>query len=183
MKPVVTAALVIFGLLVPVLAATHSPAWMINSHSAHAEQTNQSLVNDTQAFVTGDAPLPDVYDGRAAAHLEDVEDLVAVAEIIAFAAGLLVILGLLYNDVFFLGAAWLAGIVVVVAGGSAVSFPTVFSAFHQLLFPAGSYVFRTDSLLIRTFPAAFFLDGVKQVALGSAAVLASYVALGVIQRR
>ncbi|MFH1174651.1 MAG: DUF1461 domain-containing protein [archaeon] len=37
-----------------------------------------------------------------------------------------------------------------------VDFSVLFSTFHKILFPQGNYLFSEDSLLIRTFPEAFF---------------------------
>ena len=36
-------------------------------------------------------------------------------------------------------------------------FNTIFTLFHLLFFPQGNWVFSADSLLIQTFPEAFFV--------------------------
>lgn len=49
-----------------------------------------------------------------------------------------------------------------------LSFPAFFEAFHKVLFPAGNYMFPSDSLLITMFPEKFFQDYARKVLFHSA---------------
>lgn len=64
-------------------------------------------------------------------------------------------------------AAALAVLTVMVA----VFFPPFFALFHQLFFPQGNYAFAADSLLIQTFPPAFWWLVTVQLQLGVVALL------------
>jgi hypothetical protein len=68
---------------------------------------------------------------------------------------------------------WLGvALVVGVAVGIALAWPAVFTGFHELLFPPGTWQFPADSGLIRLFPGQFWYD--------TATALAGLVALEAI---
>jgi hypothetical protein len=56
------------------------------------------------------------------------------------------------------GGALTVGLVLVVGAGIAAAWPVVFTGFHELFFPAGTWQFPVDSGLIRLFPGQFWYD-------------------------
>jgi integral membrane protein (TIGR01906 family) len=67
------------------------------------------------------------------------------------------------------GGIGLAGLVLAVV--FAVAFEPAFLAFHAIFFPPGTYLFPTDSDLIRLFPEGFWFDA--SLAAGATVILAA----------
>jgi hypothetical protein len=81
-------------------------------------------------------------------------------------------------------AGWAVGgatIAVLVVG--LLSFDALFSAFHGLFFPAGTWTFPSDALLIRLFPEAFWVTAGASWAALVVVLAAACVAGGVAMRR
>lgn len=62
------------------------------------------------------------------------------------------------GEIMMMCAAALGATALVLAGFFALAFDTAFLLFHQLLFPAGTYLFATGSNLITLFPEPFWFD-------------------------
>ena len=54
------------------------------------------------------------------------------------------------------GAVWSVALVALAAVAGLTDFEALFSAFHGLFFAEGTWTFASDSLLIQTFPEAFW---------------------------
>jgi integral membrane protein (TIGR01906 family) len=78
------------------------------------------------------------------------------------------------------------GLVAAVAVSAVVAWDTFFTAFHQLFFAGGTWVFAYSDTLIRLFPEQFWFDAALTVGvltiLGALALLALASAIGRVKR-
>lgn len=133
-----------------------------------AEQVRQFVAgNDAQ-------PLPSTVDGRpgfdeaAISHLLDVRRVLAAARIATGVLALVLAFGLAVEvarrrtdriaDALSAGAVWGVALVLLCVIAATSDFEAFFSAFHGLLFSAGTWTFPYDSLLIQTFPEPFWVS-------------------------
>ncbi|MCL1880402.1 MAG: DUF1461 domain-containing protein [Actinomycetia bacterium] len=124
------------------------------------------------AYIKGhDVSLPTGTDQRVSftadvvSHLDDVRSVVFVARVLTLVLGLLLVAGAValgrqsrrrLGSVFIWGAVLALAIVAVLALVGFLSFDVLFTAMHQLLFPQGNWTFDVSSLLICTYPLAFW---------------------------
>lgn len=130
------------------------------------------------AALAGDQPLLDA-DERS--HMADVSALVRLLAGIAIAA--LVVAGITGARLrheprrqgrIMLAAAGAIGLVaVVLAAFFAFAFDSAFTAFHELFFPPGTWIFAAGSDLITLFPQGFWFDAA--LAAGAAILLTALV--------
>jgi integral membrane protein (TIGR01906 family) len=133
------------------------------------------------------------FDDREIAHMADVRRVLGGlgALILASVAGLLAIALVSRGDparraaawrAVGRGATWLAGFMVVVGVLSVVAFDAAFQAFHELLFPAGSFSFDpATERLVQLFPDQFWSD--TALALGVVAIVLSVGVAWLASRR
>ena len=112
---------------------------------------------------------PDLYtlDADAISHLDDVYQVVKVAQAVLIVVAILAVAACAHVGVRrgrrALGRVfWLAGLFVLVAFLAlglwiAVDFNGFFSVFHSLFFAEGSWTFSAESLLITMYPTAFWM--------------------------
>lgn len=135
------------------------------------------LAADARGFVADlrYSPLPGTWRGRIAfdersvAHLRDVRTVIAGARAATGAAALLLVVwisvcaGLKRWAPLRGGMRWggwaTAAVVAVGALAAAADFEWFFTAFHGLFFSTGTWLFSSDSMLIRLFPERFWVVG------------------------
>lgn len=108
------------------------------------------------------------YDELEISHLEDVEKLLRPALLalipVAALALLFLIRGFFGSKARVLYRVLIGGLTLTVASiGSlfiigTLSFSSLFTTFHEVLFPQGNWTFASDSLLIMTFPLNFWIN-------------------------
>jgi integral membrane protein (TIGR01906 family) len=133
------------------------------------------------------AILAGVMSPEAISHLDDVRAVIAAAILVTamLMLGLAVWIGVavyhrryaVLGGALSIGAAVVAGLVVSVALFAAVDFDAFFSGFHRLFFEPGTWVFPSDSVLIRLFPEPFWVAAGVAWAVLILAVAALYAAL------
>jgi hypothetical protein len=153
-----------------------------------------ALAVPSTTFIVSDAPAASLlalrhagqplYTAEEVGHLEDVRRVVARFAGLGLAA-LLVLVGALVAAARgrwrLVGRAlarggWLAVALVGLSGlGVALAWPLLFTGFHVLLFPAGTWQFATASGLIRLFPEPFWYD--TALALAALAALEGLLAV------
>lgn len=157
-----------------------APGFTADERLAVAVPSTVFILGDTPpaalaALRRGDAPL---YTESEIAHLVDVQRRVRIL----LAAGAF---GAVAVGIALAAAAWgrarraaaavargaraTVGLVVVVGLGIAAVWPWLFTTFHEVLFPPGTWQFAADSGLITLFPGVFWYD--------SAIVLAALTAV------
>jgi len=108
-----------------------------------------------------------LYAADEVAHLEDVRRLVRLVTALGWlgvvllgAGGALWRRGRLpgYPGALARGGLVTVGLVGAVGAGIALAWPFVFTGFHRLFFPPGTWQFAPDSGLIRLFPGRFWYD-------------------------
>ena len=109
-----------------------------------------------------------LYTVEEVGHLLDVRRVVGSLTGLAVAAAVVTALGAaswyLGGDVARLGlglqrGGWLTlAIVGLLGAGIVIAWPVMFTLFHELLFPPGTWQFPVDSGLIRLFPERFWSD-------------------------
>ena len=136
--------------------------------SATVHAVTNSILHD---LILGPPNFAVTVDGQAVlgarerAHMVDVRTVFFTFGGIALVA----VLALINIAIVARGAAWfrqavrraavlLAVLVVVLGALAAVAFDTVFEAFHELFFPAGSFDFEPSSKLIQLFPDQFWFE-------------------------
>jgi len=120
-----------------------------------------------------------LYTAAEIGHLEDVRRVVARVTTLGLLGGLLVVAALAlawrrgrWAEVgrSLRWGGWLTvGLVVAVGLGMALAWPLLFTGFHRVFFPAGTWQFDYDSGLIRLFPDQFWYDTALALAALSAA--------------
>lgn len=102
------------------------------------------------------------YNEQELAHLDDVQQVMQWADAVVVIL-LLATLALLYHSrvdwkrYLRRGGITTVAIVSFIILFLLLSFNTAFTIFHLLFFPQGNWIFPADSLLIQTFPLAFFV--------------------------
>lgn len=171
----------ILGAVLAVLAIGLAVALLLPPPFTSVASARYSELPDTQAaelaqaarrfVVSGNedakATLSDVMSTEAVTHLDDVRRVIAGANAATALLALLAAawIGLAaYHGRFGTVAAALriaavlaAGLVFAIAVFAAVDFDAFFSAFHALFFAPGTWVFPSDSVLIRLFPEPFWV--------------------------
>jgi integral membrane protein (TIGR01906 family) len=171
--------LLALGLAVQVLTAppaTRAVARLAGSAklTGLSEQRTLQLAEAVRAFVSdrGAAPLPATVDGRTGfvptevSHLDDVRDVIGkgriVTALLALGLAMWLVWGLARGRITAVARALRSGgaltltFIVVAAAASVFSFEQAFTAFHDLFFKPGTWMFPPDSLLIEVFPEPFW---------------------------
>jgi uncharacterized membrane protein len=133
------------------------------------------------AFTSGQPLL----DARERSHMHDVAVLVRLLGGVAILAAAVAVACAtwLRREPRRQGRIMLAAAGVIGAGALglalvfAVAFDAAFLAFHQLLFPPGSFLFAPESNLITLFPEGFWFDA--SLAAGAAIVLGALLVAGI----
>lgn len=108
-----------------------------------------------------------LFNAREIGHMRDVQRVTQVAFTFAWLAGAISLICAIYlarrDRPAFIRAlragAWLAlGLVAAVAISAMLAWDSFFTAFHQLFFSGGSWVFAYSDTLIRLFPEQFWFD-------------------------
>lgn len=161
-------------LTLPVYTSAMTQALSVPASSGLSAADVVKLSGEVRAFVGDSEPgeLPSTWRGRpafdaaAVSHLRDVRVVMSGARIATGLAALLLAVYVAWSvvrrrfDLLAAGMAWgaaLVGVFVLLAGGATlIDFESVFTAFHGILFAAGTWTFPYDSLLIRLFPERFW---------------------------
>lgn len=185
-------ALLAAGLALVLLLPPPFTQAMSSRYSEPSGAETASLAEASRRLVvSGDdaarAVLSEVMTDEAISHLDDVG--VVIGGAIAVTAVLLAVLGVwiltaLHGRRYrvlaasFRSAAWLAaGTVIAVGLFAVIDFDTFFSAFHGLFFAPGTWVFPSDSVLIRLFPEPFWIGSAVAWAALILVIAAGYAAL------
>ncbi|MDX2160662.1 MAG: TIGR01906 family membrane protein [bacterium] len=152
------------------------------------------LLNAEGIEYLGDLTFPDgtsMYNVRELRHMRDVKTVTQAAFAVALIGGALALIGafVLWRSPATRRPLWLAlragalfnlvliaAIVVVVVG----NWNFFFTAFHQVFFAEGTWIFLYSDTLIRLFPEQFWFDAA--ITIGSLTVLAALVTLAIAQR-
>lgn len=141
--------LVVLGL------ASLSVVFSIPLHHAHLRTVHEDppLERAVQIvqYLQLRGPLPDLTSGEAL-HMRDVRRLVWGLALVTVLAGMYMLHH--WPDMACTGSAVILVILALVA--SALPFAQLFTWFHHVAFPQGNWLFSPDSVLITTYPLAFF---------------------------
>jgi integral membrane protein (TIGR01906 family) len=164
----------LYPLLHPTFTRLLAERYSLVQEAGISQASMLATAEQVRAFVAdGDVPtLPATVDGRpgfdaaAVSHLRDVQRVVSGARLFTgvLAAVMVVWLGVeLWGQrldripaALFAGAGFCVAIVVLGGLAGMLSFDRLFEWFHGLFFAAGTWQFPADSLLIETFPDAFW---------------------------
>jgi uncharacterized membrane protein len=138
------------------------------------------------AAFAGDAPL---LNARERSHMDDVSRLVRILLGVTLVGVVVaVVTGRRLRGeprrqgrIMLTAAGAIGAAALVLAVVFAVAFDAAFLAFHQLLFPPGTYLFEPGSQLITLFPGGFWFDA--SLAAGAAIVVTATVVAFVGHRR
>ena len=184
----------------PLVTKSLSGAFSRGGEAGLPDDLMAALAEQVRAFVvSGDGTLPEEvggrsgFDARAVRHLEDVAGVLAAGRMATWGlVGALVVLAAyslarLRADAVaavLSRGGWLAvALPAVAALLGIVSFDALFSGFHAVLFPSGTWTFPSDSLLILLFPEEFWIACAGLWAAFTTAVgLACVIAAGVLKR-
>ncbi len=136
-----------------------------------------------------------LFNVREIGHLRDVQTVARWAFGFAWLAGMGVVLSSIYlyrrdrgrlRRAARSGALLAIGVVIAVAVSAVAAWDTFFTAFHQLFFAGGTWIFAYSDSLIRLFPEQFWFDAALTVGglmvLGALALLLIATASGRIKR-
>lgn len=159
----------------------------------------QALAEATTRYVLGRSPRAEVetlrdagaplYAAEEIAHLDDVRRLIDRVRALALGAGLVLLAVVLMPPLrrradlpraLELGGWLCVGLIGLAAVGLTIGWSWLFTTFHELLFPPGTWRFSLDSGLIRLFPDRFWFD--SALALGTL-FLAEGLGIALISRR
>ena len=173
------------------LQARHGVADAFDTSQAEVDRVTAEMLGDLFVGGSFDAALagePPLLNERERSHMGDVARLVQILAGVTLAALLLAVVTawLLRREparqgrIMLLAAASIGAVALVLAAAFAVAFDAAFLAFHQLLFPPGTYLFEPGSRLITLFPGGFWFDA--SLAAGAAIVITA-VAMALIGLR
>lgn len=166
---VLTGPLLLFAPpVVGALQDRHQVSQRIGASEGEVDRVTAQLLADL--FVDGpfDAELggEPVLDARERRHMRDVGALVRTllgVELLAVAAAMLGGLALRHEPrrrvlVLLVASGVVGGLALLGALAFALAFSVAFTAFHDLFFPPGTWLFGPESQLIRLFPQPFWFD-------------------------
>lgn len=167
-------------LFTSVLQARHEVPAAFDASQAEVDRVTGQMLGDLfggGSFDAGFADEAPLLNERERSHMGDVSRLVrllvgitVVGLVVAAVTGWRLRAEPRRQGRIMLAAAGAVGAVaLVLAIIFAVAFDAAFLAFHQLLFPAGTYLFEPGSKLITLFPGGFWFDA--SLAAGAAIVL------------
>ena len=130
---------------------------------------------EAQRLPGTDKPLFDQFE---ISHMLDVKRFTSALWRVQYAAGLIVIGGLLLllarkgtrpegHRALFLGGAWSAGLLACLVLFVLLSWRIFFATFHELFFPPGTWTFDWSSSLIRLYPDRLWFDGGTIITVGT----------------
>jgi integral membrane protein (TIGR01906 family) len=149
------------------------------------------LLNSEGIDYLGDLTFPNgdlLFNTRELRHMHDVKIITEWAYRAAFAAGLVVIGGIIVmrRAPFQLRAAirrgaWLTlGLIGLIVVAAILAWDVFFTAFHRLFFEGDTWLFLTSDTLIRLFPERFWFDAALFI--GGFAVIGALSLLGIASR-
>ncbi|MDZ4764937.1 MAG: TIGR01906 family membrane protein [Chloroflexota bacterium] len=150
------------------------------------------LLNGSGIDYLGDLTFPNgdpLFNSRELQHMVDVKVVTEWAYRIAFAAGLIAIIAIVTMAqrapyqlrTALQRGAWLTlGLIGVVIVAAVLAWDVFFTAFHQIFFTGGSWLFLTSDTLIRLFPERFWFDAALFI--GGFALIGALVLLFIAAR-
>jgi integral membrane protein (TIGR01906 family) len=173
------------------LQTRHGVPAAFDASEAEVDRVTGEILGDLfvggsfDAAFAGDAPL---LNERERSHMGDVSRLVQLLVGITLVALVTaVVTGLLLRReprrqgrIMVITAGAIGAVALVLALVFAVAFDAAFLAFHEVLFPPGTYLFEPGSKLITLFPGGFWFDA--SLAAGGAIILTA-LAVAVIGLR
>lgn len=174
------------------LQARHEVAAAFGASQAEIDRVTGEILGDLYANGPFDAALDPgqpLLDERERSHMGDVSRLVqllagitVVAVVVAVITGAWLCREPRRQGIIMLIAGGIVGVVaIVLAGTFAVAFETAFLAFHEVLFPPGTYLFAEGSNLIVLFPEGFWFDAA--LIAGAAVILSALIVSAIGLRR
>jgi hypothetical protein len=171
-------------LLTSALQQRHGVAQAFGTDQAEVDRvTTEMLIDlatdgDFEAAFVGSPPL---LDARERSHMHDVARLIRLLGLAVLAAAAVAAVGAValrreprrQGRILLLAAGSIGLAAVALAVIFAVAFDAAFLAFHELLFPPGSFLFADGSNLITLFPEGFWFDA--SLAAGGAIVAGAVV--------
>ena len=177
-----------------VLQQRHDVAEAFDVPQADVDRVTTAILVDLatdgpfEAAFEGGQPL---LDARERSHMRDVAGLVRLLGVIVIVSVVVAAMAgwrlrrepLRQGKTMVLAAGSVGAAAVMLAIVFAVAFEPAFLFFHQLFFPAGTYLFEPGSNLITLFPEAFWYEAA--LAAGATIVLAALVVgiLGAMRMR
>jgi integral membrane protein (TIGR01906 family) len=159
----VVLAVLAVGLAVALLLPPPFTSLASARYSEPKDPQTAELAQAARRFVVSgnedaEAALSAVMSAEAVTHLDDVRRLIAGANA---ATALLALVAVVWIGLAAyrrrLGTVAAARLVAAIAVFAAIDFAAFFSAFHALFFAPGTWVFPSDSVLIRLFPEPFWV--------------------------
>ena len=177
-----------------VLQQRHDVAEAFDVPQADVDRVTTAILVDLatdgpfEAAFEGGQPL---LDARERSHMRDVAGLVRLLGVIVLVSVVVAVVAgwrlrrepVRQGKTMVLAAGSVGAAAVMLAIVFAVAFEPAFLFFHQLFFPAGTYLFEPGSNLITLFPEAFWYEAA--LAAGATIVLAALVVgiLGAMRMR
>jgi integral membrane protein (TIGR01906 family) len=171
-------------LFTSVLQARHEVPAASDTSQAEVDRVTRQMLGDLfvgGSFEAAFADEPPLLNERERSHMGDVSRLVRL--LVGIAVVGLVVAAVTgwrlraeprrQGRIMLAAAGAIGAVALVLAIIFAVAFDAAFLAFHQLLFPAGTYLFEPGSKLIKLFPGGFWFDA--SLAAGAAIVLTAVV--------
>ena len=167
-----------------VLQQRHDVAEAFDVPQADVDRVTTAILVDLatdgpfEAAFEGGQPL---LDARERSHMRDVAGLVRLLGVIVLVSVVVAVVAgwrlrrepVRQGKTMVLAAGSVGAAAVMLAIVFAVAFEPAFLFFHQLFFPAGTYLFEPGSNLITLFPEAFWYEAA--LAAGATIVLAALV--------
>jgi len=127
-------------------------------------------------YFAGRAEIPEIFDDTEKAHFGDVK------KIIWGSFALLIILTLIcckeWEKIAKKGTLLLLALILLAV---MMPFDTLFTIFHQVLFPQGNWMFPADSTIITFYPMSFFIT--YAIAIAIHAVITAGILLEIVSRK
>lgn len=194
----------LFACLLLLLASLYTAAIDPNTYARHQARLNVAersgftqeelcaLDEMVARFMRGGGALDEaVFSPRETAHMQDVRALMALCERVMAVLGALSALGLALVfgrlrlrgfRALLAGGLWALGALLAFVAALAVwglwDFPSLFTAFHQILFTNDLWLLNALSTLIRMFPEDFFRAMAGEIAMRFAILLLAFAAIG-----
>jgi len=182
--------LILFCIFLPIflLLLSYKVVLGLSDLTENQEQTIDFLNNKQELDLN--------YTSSEVSHLKDVKGVMNLIDYLFYFRLIILILIITYyrkNKEQLMTLFKYGGFTTLILMGSfllfvLISFNSIFTIFHKILFPQGNWLFPSGSLLIQTFPIEFFIGiSVKifllTIGLGSIFILLSYYLKNVRSKR
>lgn len=144
---------------------------------------NKEAVQPTQQLIqtfAGINTIPENFNTEEKSHLEDVTLLIRIAFFLLAVISIILFRNKQWMKITSKGTIIL---LIILALATIIPFDSLFTTFHQILFPQGNWTFPVDSTIISFYPKEFFQNYSIAIAIHAIVIALTLTYLQIVSRK